>query len=156
MSAKYAWQWSGDTKWNATLLQTLRMPRRDCGCLFRRRTTKRGAPRIESIEYCFHSRALINFTKCQIGALAVDMGLSTHAMVKRMEQATDITVEQACYDARQQSSVRVARVLILAAGVGSLTPVRGALTALHLRSPKAGETKPAKLMEAFIQSEFPK
>ena len=161
MSTKYAWKWEDDPdtggQWHPTLLRALRawqLPTHGRS-LVRRKTTKRGWT-IEAIGYGQYARAFDNFIKCQIGALAVDMGLPTHAMVKRMERALSITIDQACYEARQQSSVRVARVLILAASVGSLTSVRGALTALRLRSPKVGETKPTKLMEAFIQAEFPR
>ena len=86
--------------------------------------------------------------------LAVDLGLSQRSSVMRVEKATNLTVEQAGYEACRQPSVRIARALLLAAGVGSLLPALGALTALRLRSRKAGETAPMKLLESFVLAEF--
>ena len=156
MSAKYSWQWQGETKWHRTLLLALKARQyKDIDCLYRRRATKRGS-RVEMVFGSVVNRVLANFIKCQVGAVAVDMGLAYRPVVQRIENATALPVECAARQACNQGSVRVARALLLAAGVGSLDLIPGALTALRLRSRRTGETAPAKLLEAFIQAEFPR
>ena len=49
MSAKYSWQWQGETKWHRTLLLALKARQyKDIDCLYRRRATKRGS-RVEMV-----------------------------------------------------------------------------------------------------------